>query len=58
MYPYITITMPNVHLDENTYEKLKSLKKRLENTKGGTWFYRNVIRRALEVLEEVEFDGR
>ena len=44
--------MPTVYLDEDTYERVRNLKKQLENTKGGTWFFKDVIRWVLDVLEK------
>jgi len=50
--------MHTVSVHADTYERLKNIKKRLEETRGGRWSYDEIISKALDsFVKEVELDG-
>lgn len=44
--------MVNISIRESTYIELKELKNYFERTRGGTWTYDDVVRKAFEVLKK------
>lgn len=50
--------MPNISIRGDTYTELKELKSYFERTRGGTWTYDDVVKKAFEALKkEVKADG-